>query len=145
SGRRLWAEPTRWWGRPSTSPPRRHPPPGARSRARAASPHRHARTASGESGWLRSPAVSSQKNDRRALRAWAMYDWANSAYATVIAGAVLPAYFVEVVVPGETYRFLGREWAADGLWGLVAGAGPLVMFLLIPVLGAIADFSASKK
>jgi len=31
-----------------------------------------------------------------------MYDWANSAYATVIAGAVLPAYFVEVVVPGET-------------------------------------------
>ncbi len=74
-----------------------------------------------------------------------MYDWANSAYATVIAGAVLPAYFVGTVVPGDTYRFLGREWAADGLWGLVAGAGPLVMFLLIPVLGAIADFSASKK
>ena len=74
-----------------------------------------------------------------------MYDWANSAYATVIAGAVLPAYFVSTVVPGDTYRFLGREWAADGLWGLVAGSGPLVMFLLIPVLGAVADFSAQKK
>ncbi|MFP3914654.1 MAG: MFS transporter [Actinomycetota bacterium] len=88
---------------------------------------------------------SAAKNDRRALRAWAMYDWANSAYATVIAGAVLPAYFVSTVVPGDTYRLFGREWAADGLWGLVAGFGPLVMFLVVPVLGAIADFTASKR
>ena len=74
-----------------------------------------------------------------------MYDWANSAYSTVIAGAVLPAFFVDSVVPGETYRLFGRDWEADGLWGLVAGFGPLVMFLVVPVLGAIADFSASKK
>lgn len=74
-----------------------------------------------------------------------MYDWANSAYSTVIAGAVLPAYFVSSVVPGDTYRIFGRDWAADGLWGLVAGFGPLVMFLIVPVLGAIADFSASKR
>ena len=85
------------------------------------------------------------KNDRRALRAWALYDWANSAYVTVVAGAVLPAYFVSEVVPGDTYRFLGRDWAPDGLWGLVAGFGPLVMFLIIPILGAIADFSSSKR
>jgi hypothetical protein len=30
-------------------------------------------------------------------------------------------------------------WAGDSLWGLVAGFGPLVMFLLVPVLGAIAS------
>ncbi|HEX2152845.1 MAG TPA: MFS transporter [Acidimicrobiia bacterium] len=90
------------------------------------------------------PLVSA-RNDRQALRAWAMYDWANSAYVTVVAGAVLPAFFVSTVVPGDSYRLFGREWAADGLWGLVAGFGPLVMFLVIPVLGAIADFSASKK
>lgn len=74
-----------------------------------------------------------------------MYDWANSAYSTVIAGAILPAFFVDSVVPGDTYRLFGRDWAADGLWGLVAGTGPLVMFLIVPVLGAIADFSASKR
>lgn len=85
------------------------------------------------------------KNDRQALRAWAMYDWANSAYSTVIAGAVLPAYFAASVVPEEGYRLFGRTWAGDSLWGLVAGFGPLVMFLLVPILGAIADFSASKK
>ena len=74
-----------------------------------------------------------------------MYDWANSAYSTVIAGAVLPAYFAASVVPEEGYRLFGRTWAGDSLWGLVAGFGPLVMFLLVPILGAIADFSASKK
>lgn len=74
-----------------------------------------------------------------------MYDWANSAYSTVIAGAVLPAYFAATVVPEEGFRLFGREWAGDSLWGLVAGFGPLVMFLLVPILGAIADFSASKR
>jgi MFS transporter, UMF1 family len=39
------------------------------------------------------------KNDRQALQAWAMYDWSNSAYSTVIAGAVLPAYFAASVAP----------------------------------------------
>lgn len=89
--------------------------------------------------------TATAKNDRASLRAWAMYDWANSAYSTVIAGAVLPAFFVESVVPGDTYRIFGRQWEADGLWGLVAGFGPLVMFLIVPILGAIADFSASKR
>jgi MFS transporter, UMF1 family len=74
-----------------------------------------------------------------------MYDWANSAYSTVIAGAVLPAFFVGSVVTGDTLRLFGRDWSGDGLWGLVAGFGPLVMFLVAPVLGAIADFSASKR
>ena len=85
------------------------------------------------------------KNDRQALRAWAMYDWANSAYSTVVAGAVLPVFFVSAVVTTDTYRLFGRDWAPDGLWALVAGTGPLLMFLVVPVLGAIADFTASKR
>lgn len=113
--------------------------------ARAFRIRRHARRDGGQLDDYALGVSSALKNDRRALRAWAMYDWANSAYATVIAGAVLPAYFVSVVVPGDAYRLFGREWAADGLWGLVAGFGPLVMFLVVPILGAIADFSASKR
>lgn len=41
--------------------------------------------------------VPTAKDDRSALRARAMYDWANSAYSTVVAGAVLPAFFVDSV------------------------------------------------
>ena len=44
------------------------------------------------------------KNDRRTIFGWAMYDWANSAYSTVIAGAILPAYFASQVVPETGYR-----------------------------------------
>jgi UMF1 family MFS transporter len=89
--------------------------------------------------------VTTAKNDPGALRAWAMYDWANSAYSTVVAGAVLPAFFVDSVVGDSPVSVFGRNWSGESLWALVAGFGPLVMFLIVPVLGAIADFSASKR
>ena len=46
---------------------------------------------SGETGLLRSLGLH-----RKTLRSWAMYDWANSAFATTIMAAVLPIYYVQV-------------------------------------------------
>ena len=37
---------------------------------------------------------------RRAERAWCLYDWANSAFATVVLSAVLPVYFAAIAPPG---------------------------------------------
>ncbi len=74
-----------------------------------------------------------------------MYDWANSAYSTTIAGAILPAYFTGTVVPDEGYEILGRTVDGQTLWAAVVGFGAFLLFLIMPVLGAIADFSASKK
>ncbi|MCS7081425.1 MAG: MFS transporter [Bacteroidetes bacterium] len=82
---------------------------------------------------------------RRAIWAWAMYDWANSAYVTTTAAALLPAYFVQVVVPPEGVRALGLIWSGEALWGLATGAASLVAFLLAPFLGAVADLSGRKK
>ncbi len=81
------------------------------------------------------------KNDRRTIFGWAMYDWANSAYSTVIAGAILPAYFASEVVPEEGF------WGQSGqtIWGFVSGFAALALFLVMPVLGAVADYSASKR
>lgn len=70
-----------------------------------------------------------------------MYDWANSAYSTVIAGAILPAYFASEVVPAEGWN--GRP--GDVLWALSIGISTLILFMAMPVLGAMADFSAAKK
>jgi MFS transporter, UMF1 family len=81
------------------------------------------------------------KNDRRTIFGWAMYDWANSAYSTVIAGAVLPAYFVSEVVGEEGWN--GRS--GESLFALTLALGTLLLFIAMPVLGAIADFSASKR
>ena len=77
--------------------------------------------------------------NRPELRAWAMYDWALSSLQTVIMTAVFPIYFVNVAaadLPG-----------AGGLQ-LLARANTIAMIIVAlssPVLGAIADYSASKK
>ncbi len=85
------------------------------------------------------------KNDRRTLFGWAMYDWANSAYATTVAGALLPAFFADEIVPEDGYEIFGRLVDGETLWAAVVGFGAFALFVLTPILGAIADFSASKR
>lgn len=83
--------------------------------------------------------------DSRVIFGWAMYDWANSAYITTIAVAILPMYFAGVVVPPGGFRIGGTLFAAETLWGFMVSAAAFIVFALAPVLGAIADYSAAKK
>jgi len=80
------------------------------------------------------------KNDRRTIVGWAMYDWANSAYATT-SGAIVAAFFTGTIVPDEGFWGLSGET----LWAAVVSIGALVLFLGMPVLGAVADYTASKR
>ncbi len=76
---------------------------------------------------------------RPELRAWALYDWANSAFVTVITAAVLPPFF-------STYYAAGLEPArATTLYGLVVSLSVLITAALAPWLGALADATARKK
>lgn len=77
------------------------------------------------------------RNDRRTIFGWAMYDWANSGYVVIAAG-ILPAYFGSVIVPEEGWM----GFSAEALWGYMVGLISLGLFLITPVLGAIADYSA---
>jgi UMF1 family MFS transporter len=83
-------------------------------------------------------SVQAEKKGKRNREHWAwyLYDFGNSAYAAVILLAVYSAYFKGTVVGG-----------AEGsrLWGLAVGIAMLVVAVISPILGAIADFSASKK
>ncbi len=74
-----------------------------------------------------------------------MYDWANSAYVTTVAVGLLPAYFARSIVGPEGVVFGGTRYSATALWGFTVGCAALLTFLIAPVIGAIADFSASKK
>ena len=76
------------------------------------------------------------KELRRKRRAWYMYDFGNSAYAAVVLLAVYSAYFKGQVVGGA----MGSR-----LWGIAVGVAMLVVAVISPILGAIADFSGSKK
>ena len=73
---------------------------------------------------------------RRERWSWYLYDFGNSAYAAVVLLAVYSAYFKQQVVGG-----------AEGsrLWGLSIGIAMLVVAFISPVLGALADLSATKK
>lgn len=84
-------------------------------------------------------------NDRRTIFGWAMYDWANSAYITTVAVAVLPIFFADVIIGPEGLEICGRMFRATTLWAWMIGFAALIIFLSAPVLGAIADFSSSKK
>ena len=81
-------------------------------------------------------AISDEKQRRRQHWAWYMYDFGNSAYASVILLAVYATYFKNVVVGGA---------AGSRLWGFAIGSAILVVEVLSPVLGALADFAAHKK
>ena len=76
---------------------------------------------------------------RPEIRAWAMYDWANSAFTTTIITAIFPVYFTSVagadLPPGEATRLLARTTTI----ALATSA------LLAQFLGALADFAPIKK
>jgi UMF1 family MFS transporter len=76
------------------------------------------------------------KEVKRARHAWYYYDFGNSAYAAIILLAVFSIYFKNVVVGG-----------AEGtrLWGIAVGIAAIIVAVLSPILGAIADVSRSKK
>ena len=73
---------------------------------------------------------------------WCMYDWANSAFATIILSAVLPVYFVALVPEdGALVSFLGfsRTIRATALWGYSVSLSMLIVAITSPYLGTIAD------
>lgn len=77
---------------------------------------------------------------RRRIRAWTMYDWANSAFATTILAAVLPVYYSQVA--GAT---LPSEAAATALWSLGLSVSLFIAAIAAPVLGTISDVMRGKK
>jgi len=77
-----------------------------------------------------------------------MYDWANSAFATSILAAILPVYFASLV-PEEGIMVplgpLSFRTTAGALWAYAISFSLLLTALTAPILGALADFSGSKK
>jgi MFS transporter, UMF1 family len=74
---------------------------------------------------------------KREVLGWALYDFANSGYTTVVLTAVYNAYFVGVVAQDA-------DWATLA-WTLITSASCLLVMLTLPALGAHADLRACKK
>ncbi len=76
--------------------------------------------------------------DRPELRAWAMYDWANSVFMTTVL-QIFPLYFLEVAAVALPRNVASARFA----WATAAAI--VLVGLLGPVLGAVADFQGNKK
>ena len=75
----------------------------------------------------------------RELRAWAMYDWANSAFYTTIVAAVFPIYFQKVAAAGLPAAVATSRFAWGTTWSI------LIVAIIAPVLGNVADRAPVKK
>ena len=77
--------------------------------------------------------------DRRAVLSWAFYDWANSAFALTVISAFFPLFL-------KQYWSADRDAAFSTLQlGLANSAASIVVALIAPMLGAIADRGSAKK
>ncbi|MBL8860713.1 MAG: MFS transporter [Planctomycetes bacterium] len=86
---------------------------------------------------VRTPLLERLALHRPELRAWALYDWANSAFFTTVVAAVFPVYYQKVAAAG-------RDDVLETYSG-VTSAAMLVIAVLGPLLGALADTGARKK
>ena len=85
------------------------------------------------------PEVDEATYNKR-IRAWTLYDWANSAFVTTVTAAVLPAYYSAVA--GST---LPSAATATAYWGLTNSIALFIVAILSPILGTISDVMRGKK
>jgi UMF1 family MFS transporter len=76
-------------------------------------------------------------NDRRAVRSWISYDWAISAFNTLVGTFIYNTYFMRSFAPNED--------VGTALWARGVIASAILIALLSPILGAVADKSGRRR
>ncbi|MFH2037922.1 MAG: MFS transporter [Chloroflexota bacterium] len=90
-------------------------------------------------------------NDKKEIRGWAMYDWANSAFSTTVGTVFLGPYLASLAstaARGTTdgmARFLGIPIAPDSFLPYCVSLSVFLQVIFLPILGAIADYSHLRK
>jgi UMF1 family MFS transporter len=96
-------------------------------------------------------SATSSKNDRREIFGWKMYDWANSAFSTTVAGALFGPYLTRLAqtAVGENGVVLNLgalgEVTAKSLPTLCVSMSVGLQVFMLPILGALGDYSNLKK
>jgi MFS transporter, UMF1 family len=80
---------------------------------------------------------------KKVINAWAMYDWANSAYSLIITTTIFPTYFTAIAP--EQVQFLGRTYERSSLASYAVAFSFLVIAIISPILSSIADYKGNKK
>jgi UMF1 family MFS transporter len=84
-----------------------------------------------------------EKGNKRTMNAWAFFDWANSAFALVIAVAIFPAYFLSVVPDQVTV--LSFTISDSALYSFSISLAYILIICISPILSGIADYAGIRK
>ncbi len=88
------------------------------------------------------------KGNKRLIRAWCMYDWANSVYNLVINTAIFPIYYAAVTANPEAndrVSFFGWEVVNSVLYSYALAISYLISAAILPLLSGVADYTGKKK
>src|SRR5512140_489449 len=86
------------------------------------------------------PAPDAEPEYQRGVQGWAMYDWANSAFAVVILTAIFPVYYRALALDGGA-----APETATAYWAYTTSLSLLLVAVIGPVAGAAADLLGAKK
>ncbi|MBN8863024.1 MAG: MFS transporter [Sphingobacteriales bacterium] len=91
-----------------------------------------------------------QTASKKVVNAWAMYDWANSAYNLVITSTIFPAYYVGITAASDPSKpsyvnFFGRQFVNTALQNYVLAFVFFLVAISSPILSSIADYRRNKK
>ena len=103
-----------------------------------------------------------EKGNKKIIRGWVFYDWANSVYNLVISSSIFPIFYdaitkahyakehgikVEDLQEGQTIlvKFFGFYMSSSVLFSFVLASSFLVIAFLSPILSGVADYSGRKK
>jgi len=89
-----------------------------------------------------------EKNNKKTIWAWCMFDWANQSYNMVITSTIFPAYYVAATANpknGNMVTFFGHQYVNTVLSTYVLGLSYLIVVALLPILTSIADYRGNKK
>jgi UMF1 family MFS transporter len=92
-----------------------------------------------------------EKGNKKIIRAWTFYDWANSVYPLVITTSIFPIFYSAMIKDVGTgpehdmVEFWGYQLTGTVLFSYVVSASLLVVSILSPILSGIADYTGNKK
>jgi len=91
-----------------------------------------------------------QTASKKVINAWAMYDWANSAYNLVITSTIFPAYWETITGDGDeltpdNVHFFGRIFDNTALYNYALAVAFFIVAISSPLLSSIADTRGNKK
>jgi len=101
-----------------------------------------------------------EKGNKKVIRGWVMYDWANSVYNLVISSAIFPIFYNSITTSrfleengwetlpegvDVTVDFFGMTISSTALMSFTMAASFLVVSILSPMLSGVADISGNKK